>query len=266
MSTLIVIFLVFILIFLVLTAPRMWKKPDYEPILHHHYAHRGLFHVEQNIPENSLPAFQNAVEQHFGIELDVQLSKDGIPVVFHDNTLERMCHVPGKVSDFTLRELQNLSLDHTEYSIPTLEHVLQIVNGNVPLIIEIKMDHIQKKLCPAIHNILIHYTGPYCIESFHPYVLLWYRLHHNEVVRGQLVPRPSNLWKAPLEAIRYAILASLFTNVFTRPDFIAAPYDYKNMACRLCHQLGAFCAAWTIRSREAYERSKNQFDILIFEQ
>ena len=82
---------VLVLIYLFLIAPRMINRADRTPFFGWHYAHSGLFDNDSDAPENSLAAFQKAVDAGYGIELDVQLSKDGIPVVFHDKTLKRMC-------------------------------------------------------------------------------------------------------------------------------------------------------------------------------
>ena len=82
-----------VVLYLYLIAPRMCKKPDRKAFLGVHYAHRGLFDNEGDVPENSLAAFKKAVDEGYGIELDVQLSKDKVPVVFHDAGLYRMCGV-----------------------------------------------------------------------------------------------------------------------------------------------------------------------------
>ena len=87
--------------------PRMTARPDRSPLLAQRcYAHRGLHDNATDAPENSMAAFRKAVEAGYGIELDVQLSKDRIPVVFHDETLRRVCGVEGKVRDYTFEELQ----------------------------------------------------------------------------------------------------------------------------------------------------------------
>ena len=118
----------------------MVNKPDRTPLLGVHYAHRGLFDNESDAPENSLAAFKKAVEAGYGMEFDVQLSKDDIPIVFHDATLQRMCGVEGNVWEYTLKELQQMKLQQSNETIPTLEQVLRVVAGKVPLIIEYKMD------------------------------------------------------------------------------------------------------------------------------
>ena len=79
------------------------------------YAHRGLWNAAEGVPENSLPAFARAAEQGYAIELDIQITKDGRIVVFHDDTMKRMCGNEGKISDYTYEELQQFHLgDSTE--------------------------------------------------------------------------------------------------------------------------------------------------------
>ena len=99
-------------------------------------AHRGLHN--NNFPENSLGAFENAIKNSYPIELDVHLIADGTLAVFHDDTLARVCGKDGYVKNLTKSELKNYKLLGTEYCIPTLDEVLNLVNGQVPLLIEIK--------------------------------------------------------------------------------------------------------------------------------
>ena len=94
-----VVMILFILLYFFLVAPRMFGGSDRTPFLEVHYAHRGLFDNDTAAPENSLAAIRKAVAAGYGIEFDVQLSKDDIPVVFHDGTLKRMCGVHGNVWD-----------------------------------------------------------------------------------------------------------------------------------------------------------------------
>ncbi|MEG1158644.1 MAG: glycerophosphodiester phosphodiesterase family protein, partial [Christensenellaceae bacterium] len=93
----------------------------------YHYAHRGL-HTDF-YPENSLPAFQNAVQNGYAIETDVRLSKDGVIMVFHDSTLLRMTGKAGNLKDYSYAQLRHMHLKGTVYTIPTLEEVLHEVNG-----------------------------------------------------------------------------------------------------------------------------------------
>ena len=123
------IILILLAIYLFLIAPRIIGKPDRSALYGVHYAHRGLFDNESQAPENSLAAIRKAVEEGYGIEFDVQLSKDDIPVVFHDASLKRMCGVDGKVWEYTLEELQQMKLGKSNETIPTFEQVLNVINA-----------------------------------------------------------------------------------------------------------------------------------------
>ena len=226
------------------------------------YAHRGLYGGE--IPENSLAAFVNAVDAGYGIELDVQLSGDGEVMVFHDAALERMTGVKGKLGEKTLAELRELRLDGTEHGIPTFREVLAVVDGKVPLLVELKGESADTSVCEAVDEILREYSGAYLIESFNPLLLRWYKKNHPNVLRGQLT---TNLTKGLGKNMRNLLLDSLLLNMVTRPDFLA--YDIrcpKRIPVRLC--TGFFHAqrfVWTVRDREEYRRSEDLDAFAIFE-
>ena len=253
------------LIYLFLVSPRIFGRPDKSQLLGVHYAHRGLFDNDTDAPENSLNAMRKAVENGYGIEFDVQLSKDEVPVVFHDPTLKRMCGVEGNVWDYTLEELRQFTLGDSDQIIPTLEEVLEVVAGKVPLIIEYKLDVVSTKVCELSNAILEHYEGVYCIESFHPFAVKWYKENRPDVVRGQL---SEDFSKNPskYKGIQFWIMRNLLTNFLTRPDFIAYNHEHSYVFSRkVCSAMGALPVAWTIRSQEAYENVKTQYQLFIFD-
>ena len=147
-------------------------------------AHRGLFN--SNYPENSLSAFENAVKNNYGIELDIQFTKDKKIVVFHDDNLERMTNDKRNVNELLYEELRNLKLLNSNESIPLFEDVLSLVNGKVPLIIEIKNCDNIIELGQETYKLLKSYKGKFVVESFNPFVLQWFKNNAKEVVRGQL--------------------------------------------------------------------------------
>lgn len=259
----IITILILVVLYLFLIAPRMIGKPDRSALHGVHYAHRGLFDNETEAPENSLAAFRKAVEAGYGIEFDVQLSKDDVPVVFHDASLKRMCGVDGKVWEFTLEELQNMKLANSNETIPTLKQVLTVIGGKVPLIIEYKMDRVNTKVCELGNAVLEKYKGTYCIESFHPFAVQWYRKHRPDVIRGQL---SENYARDGKKKFHLWIMTHLLTNFVTRPDFIAYRHsDADNLERCICRALGALSVAWTVKSEEQYRKVKPQFDLFIFD-
>lgn len=259
------IFAVVIVIYLFLIMPRIWHKPKKSPYMGVLYAHRGLHDNASAAPENSMAAFRKAVEAGYGIELDVQLTKDGIPVIFHDFTLERMCGVSGRVDTFTYEELQQFTLLQSEERIPKLEDFLAMVAGRVPLIIELKVEWTDLSLCPVLQDMLTGYSGIYCIESFNPLVLMWYRRYHREVMRGQLSTnfRQDGKYRNPL----YFMLTHLLTNCFTSPDFIAYNCMFKEEPGRkICRKLYRNMAvAWTVKDQKQLKSLEKDFDLFIFD-
>lgn len=222
-----------------------------------YYCNSGCF------PENSYSAIKRAADYGYGIEFDVHLTKDGIPVVFHDDTLNRICGVDGKIKDYTFEELQQFRLMGTEEKIPAFADVLKAVNGRTPLIIEYKVENNTNALCKTCNDILKNYNGLYCIESFHPMAVRWYRKNRPDIVRGQL---SENFMKTNANAL-YFFLSHLQFNFLTTPDFIAYNHKHhKTLARTLCRKLyGCLSVAWTIRSQEALDNMKSHFDLFIFE-
>ncbi len=256
-----------IILYLLMIMPRMRHRPDSAPFTGVLYAHRGLHDNASEAPENSMEAFQKAVDAGFGIELDVQLSADKIPVVFHDFFLKRACGVEGKVADYTYEELQQFTLFDSEQRIPQFCDVLKAVDGRVPLIIEYKIPGGLTEVCPAADKLLQDYKGAYCIESFNPLGLLWYRQNRKEIMRGQLSDNFLKSGEKEFSPLLYFVLHHMLFNFLTKPDFIAYNHNrYKDLSRRLCRYLYRCPAvAWTIRSGEELTNRKKDFDLFIFD-
>jgi hypothetical protein len=254
-----------LLLYHAMILPRIFHRPKMAPFKEWFYAHRGLHDNESDAPENSMKAFQRAVEAGYGIEMDIQLSKDRVPVVFHDFTLDRICHAEGRISDYTYAELQQFCLCHSKEHIPKFEDVLAMVDGRVPLIVEFKIEFKDLSLCPIADRLLSQYKGMYCMESFNPLGVWWYRCHRKRVVRGQLADAflEEGIYRGPI----YFVLENLLTNFIGRPDFVAYNHKYpRGLSRRLCCGVfGAAGAAWTIKSEEELESAEKYFDIFIFE-
>ena len=261
----VIVLLILVILYLFLIMPRMAGKPDTSALRGVYYAHRGLHDNKSEAPENSLPAFRLAVENGYGIELDVQLTKDEKVVVFHDNTLKRVCGIDSPVNAYTYEELQEFSLFRTGEKIPLFSEVLKIIDGKVPLIMEIKMVDSKTRVCELADVLLKDYRGVYCMESFHPFAVRWYKKHRPEVVRGQLSAAFGR--EGEKESAAMVLVHYLLTNFATKPDFIA--YSHRgadNLSRQLCRYLYRNLAvAWTIRSQEELNRNRGKFDLFIFE-
>lgn len=237
------------------------------------FAHRGLYDNSAGIPENSKKAFQRAKDHGYGIELDVQLSKDGVPVIFHDSFLARMTNdqngnpVSGKPEDYTLEQLQSFHLLDTEERIPTFQEVLDLVDGGVPLIVELKLDPGMKAepLCKKADELLQKYTGSYIVESFSPQAVRWYRKHRPEIIRGQLSEAYTKQRKYRRPA--YFCAEHLMYNWLTKPDFIAYDCKYRNNLSRRLTRKLYRCpnVAWTVQSPQEMDAVRPDYDLFIFE-
>ena len=240
------------------------------PFMHWRFAHRGLHRAEDGIPENSLAAFRRAVEGGYGIELDLHLTTDGQLVVFHDDTLDRVCGVSGRVDEQSWPELQQRRLLGTEERIPLFREVLETVNGKIPMIIEVKYQKNYAALCTEMMKLLSDYEGMYCVESFHPMVIWWMKHHAPQVARGLLADRyvTGELGMKHNTPLTW-LSQELMYNFILKPHFIA--YNHQTAAAtrtlRLTHRLWHTpCIAWTIRSEEQETAARALlFDAVIFE-
>lgn len=255
-----------LVLYLFLIMPRMLHRPDTAVLRGWQYAHRGLHGRTDEAPENTREAFRRAVAHGYGIELDVQLTKEGRVVVFHDATLNRVCKKDAAVRDMTYEELRRLQVEDSDERIPLLSEVLREVDGRVPLIIEIKMTDCNTRVCELTDQILRNYRGVYAIESFHPLAVRWYQKHRPDVIRGQLSADFSKEGDGKENWAMFAV-HHLVTNVLCRPDFIAYSWKSQRAVGRtLCRKLfRCLSVAWTIRSEEEYHKAEAAYDLFIFE-
>ena len=265
---LIIIAAVIAAVCLYLTAPKKAEKGE-EIFTGRAFAHRGLYDNEAGIPENSAASFRRAVENGFGCELDVQLTKDEKLVVFHDDTLDRACGVSGLVREKSFEEIRSLRLFGTDEIIPTFEEVLGIVDGKIPLIVELKSELPDKALnvrnCEITCGMLSAYKGQYCIESFDPTIVGWFRKNAPDIIRGQLSMAPDKYPKSYSIWLKL-LLGYLGMNFLGRPNFIA--YDVESaqpVTLKMCKALGAFHASWTCREPEKHEMRIKDGQAVIFE-
>jgi len=213
------------------------------------------------IPENSLAAFRLAIEEGYGIELDVQRAGDGTPVVFHDSTLERLTDEAGAVSRHSAAQLAAFTLGGTAESIPSLRQALTLIGGRKPVLIELKSSRGTRvaALCLAVRRVLEGYTGPHAVMSFDPRVSRWYRRHSPHTVRGLIVSEGEDRALAGKIRRRLALWQA-------RPDFLA--YDIRDLPSRFAaaqRRRGLPVATWTVRRPDHRERAGIHADAVIFE-
>ena len=218
--------------------------------------------------ENTLPAFEAACRGGYGIELDIQFSRDGEVVVFHDDTLKRLTGDARKVSAVPLAELRGMALGDVQGArIPTLRETLDLVDGRAPLLIELKTGSQNAKLCAALMEHLKDYKGRYIVESFNPLIVRWFRRNAPQVIRGQLVC-PMKEYRPKANGLAAFAMAGLLFNVITRPDFVA--YDVNARRFFSPHfQRFMFrtpMAAWTVRRESIARLVSHRQEMPIFEQ
>ncbi len=248
-------------LYVMMTAPTLRGRAQALPPL---YAHRGL-HGE-GATENGMEAFERACRRCIGIELDVRFTADGEVVVFHDDTLARVCGVDARVDALTLPQLRPIRLPDGG-GIPTLKEVLALVAGRVPLLIEVKTGPKLGRLCAAVWEHLRDYAGEYVVESFHPLALRWFKRNAPGVRRGQLVAL-SDEYLGIMGTVGAFLLSNLLANCLSRPDFVA--YDVsmaRTFALRVQRKLyRTTLAAWTVRTSSALNFLMRAGQSAIFEE
>lgn len=229
-------------------------------------AHRGLW-SPSGPPENSLAAFQAACAAGYGIELDVQLTRDGEAVVFHDATLERMCGVEGKLCDRSLSELRELRLKGTDETIPTLTEVLAEVGRRALVHIELKTPFGEVgPLEKRVTEVLVDHNGPTCVIGFNPYSHAWFAAHQPQILRGLDSYGWNDAAARKLAPEQRKALARLEQVELARPHFLALGLDMLPSArADVLRAKGMPVIAWTVRSAAEWERVAGHCDNLIFE-
>ncbi|MCR5082202.1 MAG: glycerophosphodiester phosphodiesterase [Parasporobacterium sp.] len=258
----------FFIVWLFLLYPGKGKKKKMEFFTRFRYAHRGYHNKQGGIPENSMEAFKRAIDNGFGIELDVHISKDGRLVVMHDDNLLRTTGKNMLVESATTADIDNLRLEGSDEKVPYLENVLKLVDGQVPLLIELKPSfNMYKKLCVRTFKLLDKYKGPYMIESFDPRILMWINSNRPRVVKGQLAGRLIKHGE-DISPIIDTTVKQLLLNFLARPDFIAYAFADRNaLSLRLCKGLYHVIEFnWTIKSKEEQEIAERDDAVIIFEQ
>ena len=224
-------------------------------------AHRGLHNRER--PENSLAAFGAAVRKGYIIELDVHLLADGAVAVFHDDNLLRMCGENVAIKDLTVRKLRRYQLGKSRERIPLLKDVLALVNGAVPLVIELKHDAPVGELESAVAELLQDYEGDVALKSFHPLIVRNLRRKFPTRPVGQLYS--DSMFEKVTGIKRWAFEHYTRWSLW-RSDFLSV--DHKNLREPLIvglRDLGKPVLVWNIRSYDARQAVEKLADNYIGE-
>jgi len=234
-----------------------WIKNDF-------IAHRGFHSLDKSIPENSLLAFKKAIDYGYGIECDVNVTKDGQVVVFHDLNLKRLCGVDISLQDVTYDEIKDFRLLNTNEHIPLLTECLALVKGKVPLLIELKPKGNYKLLCESFMKVMDQYKGVYAIHSFNPMILYWFKKNHPNIIRGQITEYFKN--DEQMKPLFKYLMKTMFFNRFTKPDFINYGIkDLPNKYVTKLYQKGMCVISYCARNELEFQMVKNHYDNAVFE-
>jgi glycerophosphoryl diester phosphodiesterase len=233
------------------------------PWLKGYFAHRGLYTKDQLISENSIGAFKKAIENGYGIELDVQLSKDGIVYVFHDDDLKRMTGLEGILEDKTSQELDQLHLIGSDERIPCLSTVLDLIQGQVPVLVELKTSPRKKESVTEVIKVMANYHGNFAYCSFDPIMLGHLRKFAPSQLRG--LNMEYALDKKHLNLITRFVLQFALLNFINKPDYLSVDYMHIPFIYKFWRQFGAFGMMWAIPSQSAEEKIKGKCETVIFD-
>jgi len=232
-------------------------------------AHRGLHSKENGLIENTLAAAAAAIAKNYAIECDIQLTRDGEAVVFHDPTVDRLMQARGRVDAFSAAELGRLDYKACDQRIVPLAHLLLHASGRAPIIIDIKSHYDgDMRLADRALAAVANYPGPVCLKSFDPEVLIHLRRAGASCPVG-LVARggyEDEEWAIlPLE--RRARFADLRDFPLVRPDFLSWHHgDLPHAVPTLCRQgIGMPVMTWAVGSDEAARRARLWADQIVFE-
>ena len=225
-------------------------------------AHRGLHDSE--VPENSLAAFEAAIQAGCPIEVDVQVTKDKVPVVFHDDRLDRLTGHKKRVTRVKFDILDKLRLEGSDHEIPTFREFLDFVAGRVPILVEIKKNRGSKGIEQVVVEMLQKYTGEFAIQSFNPIAIRKVRKQDPSMYCGLL---SSKLEDMKLLRIQKAAVKNARLFFMAKPDFVSFEINSfpNERVKRFREELGLPIIGWTVKTKEEIERAKEFCDGIIFE-
>ena len=216
-------------------------------------AHRGLHN--DTLTENSMGAFKNAIEHGYHIETDVHLLKSGEVVVFHDNTLKRVCGIDAKIEELTLDDIKG-----DKYLLPSGEHIplfsemLELVDGKVGILLELKFAGFgTHKLEEEVYKLIKGKEDWIAVQAFSPFMIQWFRKNASEFKRGLLSMAALGI-DVPLHFKKMD------------PDFISYEVSGVGLVKKFVRKRNVNLLVWTIRTEEKYNKAlENNVDNIIFE-
>ena len=220
-------------------------------------AHRGI--QTSNTIENTIPAFSLALKKKIPIELDVHILKDGNIVVYHDDSLKRLMKIEKDISDYTYEELKKLTFPNTKVHIPLFQEVLDLVEGKVLLVIEIKRTKIisYQEYCRKIVSILENYPYDFVIKSFDIRSVQWFIKHTNYITGLLIANRKKSIYDF--------LMHRKCTLSFLRPNFISVDHTIVSSRVVQDFRKKGPVLVWTIRDMDTLNRIKAKADSYLIE-
>lgn len=242
-------------------------QPDLSWLTARPIAHRGLHDKSRGLIENTAGAFAAAMTGNYAIECDLQITRDGEAVVFHDDVLDRLTDGTGRVCERTSAEMQALTIRGSSDRVQTLQELLQQVDGKVPLVIEIKSlwdrsDTLARRTLEVVSD----YPGLYALMSFDPDVVSALRHLSPATPRGIVAERATDSYYSMLSPARRLELRTLSHLPRTQPHFISFHFRELPWApITACRAAGLPVISWTIRSLGEAKEALRHTDQITFE-
>ena len=223
------------------------------------FAHRGLHN--KKTPENTIAAFEHAVNHFYDVELDIQLTKDHKLIVCHDHTLTRLCGIKKKIKNLTYDEIKVLKIRDTEYSIPLLTDVLDLFPETTKLLLELKKSTNNKLLVDSFLKTMNNYTFTYAVLSFDPRIVNIFKKKANHLIRGFI--RKSKPTKYRCINLLFRLIPIL---KITKPDYIMHKLsDLPNKKVTSLQENGMIILVYTAKTKKDYQKVLAKYNNAVFE-
>ena len=228
-----------------------------------YFAHRGLHDAKKGIYENTLEAFDLAIQNGYGIELDTNILRDGTVVVYHDRDLVRLCQKNIILKEVGYDDIKDVPIMQSTSRIHTLEKVLKYIDGRVPVLIELKPFGNYKQHAKVVADLIHKYPHEVAIQSFSPMIVHWFKKHDPHIIRGQI----SEFFKdGRMSKITKIIMKPMWLNVLSKPDFINYGFhDIPNKYVDKAKAKGLLIMAYSVSNQQDLDFMRKHYDNAVFE-
>ncbi len=222
------------------------------------YAHRGLFD-NKKIVENTISAFKRALKEKLNIELDIRVTLDNKIIVFHDENIKRLTGIDSFVKDMTYDELSKTNLLNTNDKIPLLDDVLNLINGEVTLLIEIK-DTLSNGTLKELNKLLLDYNGKILLQSFNPIIVR--KMAFTSLKRYKMGILLTNKYKG----FKWQLYSAFIYKYLIKQKYISFISSPKELVDKVKELSNKELFIWTIETKEEFIEYKKYSNNLICEE